>query len=58
MALMDESGSLREDLNIPKEERLKVINVKIKEILKEGKMGCQVVIVSEIGNEKLLSISD
>lgn len=55
MALMDDSGSIKEDLKIPEDEWLKDVTDRCKEILAEGKKECMVTVVSAMGNEKLIS---
>jgi predicted nucleic acid-binding Zn ribbon protein len=49
---------MKEDLKIPEDEWLKDVTDKCKEILEEGKKECQVVIVSAMGNEKLISVRE
>ena len=58
MALMDESGGMKEDLKVPEDEWLKDVTDKCKEILEEGKKECIVTIVSAMGNEKLISVRE
>ncbi len=55
MALMNDSGDIKEDLKVPEEEWLKDVVEKAKSILEEGKKECLVTIVSAMGQEKLIS---
>ena len=55
MALMDESGNIKEDLKVPEEEWLKDVVAKAREILEEGKKECLVSVISAMGTEKLIS---
>jgi len=58
MALMDESGNMKEDLKVPEDEWLKDVTDKCREILEEGKKECIVTIVSAMGQEKLISVRE
>jgi translation initiation factor 5A len=55
MALMNESGEIKEDLKVPEEEWLKDVVEKAKNILEDGKKECLVTVVSAMGQEKLIS---
>ena len=55
VALMDDSGEMKEDLKLPEDEWLKDVTDKIKQIFEEGKKECVVVVVSAMGNEKIIS---
>ena len=55
MALMNESGEMKEDLKMPEEEWLKDVTDKAREIVEAGQKECLVTIVSAMGNEKLIS---
>ena len=58
MSLMTDAGELKEDLKIPEEDWLKDVTNKVKEILAEGKKECLVVVVSAMGQEKLISVKE
>lgn len=58
MALMTDSGDIKEDLKVPEEEWLKDVVEKARTILDEGKKECLVTIVSAMGQEKLISVRE
>ncbi len=53
--LMDESGELKEDLKLPEDEAFKDVAERCKEIFNEGKKECIVVVISALGQEKMIS---
>ena len=58
MALMTESGEIKEDLKLPEEEWLKEVVEKAKTILEDGKKECLVTIISAMGQEKMTSVRE
>jgi translation initiation factor 5A len=58
MALMTDSGEMKEDLKVPEDEWLKDVTEKIRDILADGKKECLVTIVSAMGQEKLISVKE
>jgi translation initiation factor 5A len=58
MALMNESGDIKEDLKVPEEEWLKDVVEKARAILEDGKKECLVTVVSAMGQEKLISVRE
>ena len=58
MALMTDSGEMKEDLKVPEDEWLKDVTEKIRDILDDGKKECLVTIVSAMGQEKLISVKE
>lgn len=55
MALMTDSGDMKEDLKIPEDEWLKDVTDRAREILAEGKKECIVTVVSAMGQEKMIT---
>ncbi len=55
MALMNESGEIKEDLKVPEEEWLKDVVDKCKAIIEAGQKECLVTVVSAMGQEKLIT---
>ena len=58
MALMTESGEMKEDLKIPEDEWLKDVADRCREIVAEGKKECLVSVVAAMGQEKLISVKE
>ena len=58
MSLMDETGTMKEDLKVPEDEWLKDVTTKCREILESGQKECIVSIVSATGLEKLISAKE
>ena len=58
MTLMDDSGSMKEDLKIPEDEWLKDVTTRCREILEASEKECIVSIVSATGMEKLISAKE
>ena len=58
MSLMDETGTMKEDLKLPTEDWLKDIVAKCKEVLAAGEKECLVSVISATGMEKLISVKE
>ena len=58
MCLMDETGTMKEDLKLPTEDWLKDIVAKCKEVLAAGEKECLVSVISATGMEKLISVKE
>ena len=58
MCLMDETGTMKEDLKLPTEDWLKDIVAKCKEVLAAGEKECLVSVISATGMEKLVSVKE
>ena len=58
MSLMNESGEIKEDLKIPEDEWLKDVAARAREILEGGQRQCLVVVVSAMGQEKMISAKE
>ena len=54
MSLMNESGEIKEDLKIPEDDWLKDVAERAREILEKAERQCIVVVVSTMGNEKMI----
>ena len=58
MSLMDETGTMKEDLKLPTEDWLKDVSAKCKEVLAAGEKECLVSVISATGMEKLISVKE
>ena len=58
MSLMDESGTMKEDLKLPTEDWLKDVSAKCREVLAAGEKECLVSVISATGMEKLISVKE
>ena len=58
MSLMDETGTMKEDLKLPTEDWLKDVSAKCKEVLAAGENECLVSVISATGMEKLISVKE
>ena len=58
VSLMDDSGEMKEDLKLPEDEWLKDVAEKARSIFEEGKKECIVVVVSAMGQEKIISVRE
>jgi translation initiation factor 5A len=58
MSLMDESGTMKEDLKLPTEDWLKDVSAKCREVLAAGEKECLVSVISATGMEKLISCKE
>ena len=58
MSLMDETGTMKEDLKLPTEDWLKDVSAKCREVLAAGEKECLVSVISATGMEKLISVKE
>ena len=58
MSLMDETGTMKEDLKLHTEAWLKDVSAKCKEVLAAGEKECLVSVISATGMEKLISVKE
>ena len=58
MTLLKEDGDIKEDLRLPEDEWLKDVTDRIKDIMAAGEKECLVVVVSAMGQEKLISVKE
>ena len=58
MCLMDETGTMKEDLKLPTEDWLKDIVAKCKEVLAAGENECLCTVTSAMGMEKLTTVRE
>ncbi len=58
MSLMDETGEIKEDLQVPADEWLKDVTDRVREIFNDGKKECIVTVVSAMGQEKLIAVRE
>jgi len=56
--LMDDSGELKEDLQLPTDDWLKDDVARIKSIFEEGKKECLVTVLSALGKEKIVGVKE
>ena len=58
MSLMDESGTMKEDLKLPTEDWLKDVTARCREVLSAGEKECLVSVISATGMEKLITCKE
>ena len=58
MTLMDENGTMKEDLKLPDDEWLKDVTTRCKQIFESGEKECLVTVVSAMEHEKLISVRE
>lgn len=58
LSLLDPSGEMKEDCNLPEEEHLKEVADKIKAIFEEGKKECLVTVLNTLGKEQVCDVRE
>ena len=54
LQLLDKEGEMKEDVNLPEQEHLKDVKLKIKETFEEGKKECLITVLSTMGTEQVI----
>ena len=53
LTLLDPSGDMKEDVNLPEDDHLREVRDKIKSIFDEGKKECLVTVLATLGKEQV-----
>ena len=54
LCLLDPSGEMKEDVNLPEDDHLREVRDKIKSIFDEGKKECLVTVIATLGKEQVI----
>ena len=58
LQLLDPSGEMKEDVNLPEDEHLREVRDKIKTIFEEGKKECLVTVIATLGKEQVCDVRE